>query len=101
MVVYRFMQASQSAGLWPLGMFFNRLNGLLGGCIIGRGADFGPGLVLIHSNGIVINTSVAGESGTKLEHQVTIGANAVVFKGVPPDATAVGVPARVVGDAAV
>jgi len=74
MLVYRLMQASQDLGLTPFSMVFNKLNGTLGGCIIGRGADFGPAFVLIHSNGIVINGSVRGGSDIKLEHQVTIGA---------------------------
>ena len=74
MIVYRLMQASQRLGLTPLSMVFNKLNGVLGGCIIGRGADFGPAFVLIHSDGVVINSSVRGGSGIKLEHQVTIGA---------------------------
>jgi serine O-acetyltransferase len=43
-------------------------------CVIGRGAEFGPRFVLIHSNGIVINGSVRGGRDIKLEHQVTIGA---------------------------
>jgi serine O-acetyltransferase len=74
MIVYRLMQASQRARLSPLSMIFNKVNGILGGCIIGRGADFGPGFVLIHSDGVVINSSVRGGSNIKLEHQVTIGA---------------------------
>jgi serine O-acetyltransferase len=43
-------------------------------CIIGRGAEFGPGFVLIHSTGVVINGQVRGGSGIHIEHQVTIGA---------------------------
>lgn len=74
MIVYRLMQASQRAGLSPFSMIFNKVNGILGGCIIGRSADFGPGFVLIHSDGVVINSSVRGGSNIKLEHQVTIGA---------------------------
>jgi serine O-acetyltransferase len=73
MIVYRLMQASQRRGLTPLSMIFNKLN-VFGGCIIGRGADFGPAFVLIHSNGVVINSSVRGGTNIKLEHQVTIGA---------------------------
>ena len=60
MISYRFMQASQRLHLVPLAMMFNKLNGLFGGCIIGRNAQFGPGFVLIHSMGVVINTSVRG-----------------------------------------
>ena len=74
MVCYRLMQASNRAGLVPLAMLFNKLNVLCGRCVIGRGANFGPDFVLIHSIGIVINSSVRGGRGIKLEHQVTIGA---------------------------
>jgi serine O-acetyltransferase len=74
MVVYRFMQASQRAGLTPLAMFFNKLNVVFGQCIIGRGAEFGAQFVLIHSQGVVINTGVRGGEKIFIEHQVTIGA---------------------------
>jgi serine O-acetyltransferase len=74
MIVYRLMQWSQRRRLAPLAMIFNKLNVWFGRCIIGRGADFGPGLVLIHSYGVVINTSVRGGRDVKIEHLVTIGA---------------------------
>lgn len=70
MILYRFMQAAQRCRLAPLAMLFNKLMP----CIIGRGADFGPGLVFIHSQGIVINTGVRGGRNVFIEHQVTIGA---------------------------
>jgi serine O-acetyltransferase len=73
MVLYRLMQASRRHG-WPaLEMVFNKLN-VASGCIIGRGAEFGPGFVLVHSNGVVINGSVRGGENVMIEHQVTIGA---------------------------
>jgi serine O-acetyltransferase len=130
MILYRLMQWSGRCRLIPLEMLFNKLNAVCCNCIIGRGAQFGPGLVLIHSTGIVINGAVRGGSNVHLEHQVTIGAerrqspvlgndvfvgagakiigpvrlgdgarigaNAVVLQDVPPHATAVGIPARVV-----
>ncbi len=74
MVLYRLMQASREVGLSPLEMVFNKLNGTVGGAIIGRGAEFGPGFVLIHSDGVVINGNVKGGSNIHIEHQVTIGA---------------------------
>ena len=74
MVIYRLMQASYHWRLVPLAMVFNKINGIFGGCIIGRGADFGPAFVLIHSDGVVINGSVRGGRDIKIEHQVTIGA---------------------------
>jgi serine O-acetyltransferase len=70
MISYRLMQASQRCGLTPLAMIFNKLTP----CIIGRGANFGPGFVLIHSQGVVINTGVRGGRNVFIEHQVTIGA---------------------------
>ena len=74
MIIYRFMQASQRHRLVPFSMIFNKLNGIFGGCVIGRGADFGPGFVLVHSNGVVINGAVRGGRNIKMEHQVTLGA---------------------------
>ncbi|MEZ4313324.1 MAG: serine acetyltransferase [Polyangiaceae bacterium] len=74
MILYRLMQSSRAHGLAPLEMVFNRLNTSLCGCTIGRGAEFGPGFVLIHSDGVVINGLVRGGSNILVEHQVTIGA---------------------------
>ncbi|MBX9581555.1 MAG: serine O-acetyltransferase [Gemmataceae bacterium] len=131
MVWYRLMQWSHRYRLLaPLAMVFNKVNTACCHCVIGRGAEFGPGFVLIHSDGVVINGTVRGGRDVKVEHQVTIGAekrqspvigdgvflgagakvlgsvtigdrakvgaNAVVVKDVPPDATVVGIPARVV-----
>lgn len=79
MICYRWMQWAQRHHLVPIAMIFNKLN-VMGGCIIGRGADFGEGFVLVHSLGVVINTSVKGGRNVVLEHQVTIGAE----KGVSP-----------------
>ncbi len=74
MIWYRLMQGARRWRLAPLEMLFNRCNTIFCGCIIGRGAEFGPGFVLIHSIGVVINGTVRGGAGVKLEHQVTIGA---------------------------
>jgi len=74
MIWYRLMQGARRWRLAPLEMVFNRANTLFCGCIIGRGAEFGPGLVLIHSLGVVINGTVRGGANVKIEHQVTIGA---------------------------
>jgi serine O-acetyltransferase len=130
MILYRLMQWSRRWRLVPLEMLFNKLNAVCANCVIGRGAEFGPGFVLIHSTGVVINGRVRGGSNVLIEHQVTIGAerrqspvigsdvflgagakvvgpvtigdgarvgaNAVVVRDVPPHATVVGIPARVV-----
>ncbi len=130
MVLYRAMQWARAHHLPPLEWLCNKLNVMTQSCIIGRGAEFGPGFVLIHATGVVINGQVQGGSGIHIEHQVTIGAdrrssprlgddvfigagakiigpvsvgsharigaNAVVVSDVPDNATAVGVPARIV-----
>jgi len=96
MVVYRLMQWSQRRRIVPLAMIFNKINVWFGRCIIGRGADFGPGFVLVHSYGVVINTSVRGGCDVKIEHVVTIGAE----RGESPalgDNVFVGAGAKIVG----
>ena len=74
MIVYRAMQAARRHHLPAFEMLMNKVSSSLLGCVIGRGADFGPSFVLIHSNGVVINGRVRGGSGVFIEHQVTIGA---------------------------
>jgi serine O-acetyltransferase len=74
MIWYRLMQWARRWRLSPLEILFNRLNTICCGCIIGRGAEFGPGFVLIHSIGVVINGSVRAGADVRIEHQVTIGA---------------------------
>jgi len=74
MIWYRLMQWAGRWRLAPLEMLFNRVNTIFCGCVIGRGADFGPGFVIIHSSGVVINGAVRGGAQLKIEHQVTIGA---------------------------
>jgi serine O-acetyltransferase len=96
MLLYRLMQWSGRYRLVPLEMIFNKLNSALCHCIIGRGAHFGPGLVLIHSTGVVINGSVYGGSGVHIEHQVTIGAERRASP-VIGDGVFIGAGAKVIG----
>lgn len=129
-VLYRMMRASRRCGLGILAAVVYKLNAFLTGAVIGRSAEFGPGLIILHSVGVVVNTSVRGGcnviieggvtigaekgrspvlgdnvyigsgakviGGVKVGNDVRIGANAVVVKDVPDEATAVGVPARIV-----
>jgi serine O-acetyltransferase len=101
MIVYRLMQSSRRHRLVPLEMVFNKVNSA-SGCIIGRGTEFGPGLVLIHSNGVVINGAVRGGENVHIEHQVTIGAekrgSPVIGNGVFIGAGAKIVGAVTIGD---
>jgi len=97
MVLYRLMQWSRRWRLPLLEMVINKLNAVLCDCIIGRGADFGPGLVLIHANGVVINGSVRGGSGIYIEHQVTIGADDRISPIIGNDVF-IGAGAKIIGN---
>ncbi len=95
MIAYRLMQCCQRLGLTPA-TIFSKLNAAFGRCIIGRHAQFGPGFVLIHSFGVVINGSVRGGSNLKIEHLVTIGAD----RNISPtlgDNIFLGVGAKIIG----
>jgi serine O-acetyltransferase len=74
MIIYRGMQWARRWRLVPVELLLNRLNSICCNCIIGRGAEFGPGFVLIHATGVVINGRVSGGANVLIEHQVTIGA---------------------------
>lgn len=96
MVLYRLMQGSRRVGLAPLEMVFNKLNVIVGGAIIGRGAEFDEEFVLIHSQGVVINGAVRGGKGVLIEHQVTVGAEGRTSP-VIGDNVFIGAGAKVVG----
>jgi serine O-acetyltransferase len=96
MLVYRLMQFCQRRRLSALAMIFNKLNTTLGSCIIGRGANFGPGFVLIHSIGVVINGAVRGGRNVKIEHLVTIGAERNVSPALGDDVF-IGAGAKIIG----
>ena len=100
MIWYRLMQWARHWRLAPLELLFNRINTFYCNCIIGRGAEFGPGFVLIHGTGVVINGEVRGGSNVKLEHQVTIGAEGRQSP-VLGDDVFVGAGAKVIGPVAV
>jgi serine O-acetyltransferase len=96
MVLYRLMQGARHAGLVPLEIACQRLNALFG-CLIGRGAEFGPRFVLLHSHGVTINGRVRGGAGVSLQHEVTLGDDG--RGGVPElgDEILVGAGAKVLG----
>ena len=128
--IFRLSNALSRLHLGFLGAIVGRIGAVLTGAVIGRGAQMGPGLVILHSHGIVINglvkvgrnlilghgvtigtekgrTPVLGDNvyvgagavivgGVRVGDRARIGANAVVVKDIPDDATAVGVPARIV-----
>jgi len=100
MIWYRLMQWARRWRLVPLEMLFNRINTICCSCVIGRGAEFGPGFVLIHSLGVVINGAVRGGSNVKIEHQVTIGAEQRKSPMIGNDVF-IGAGAKIIGSVAI
>lgn len=101
MVLYRLMQGARESHLGPLAMVFNKLNSMFNSCVIGRGADFGPGFVLVHSHGVVINGAVRGGANVHLEHEVTIGDSGSGPSPVLGSNIYIGAGAKVIGPVAV
>ncbi|MCW7537518.1 serine acetyltransferase [Aquabacterium sp. A7-Y] len=73
--LYRLQSALVRWGLAPLALIPHILNKWFNGCVIGVRACFGPGFVLIHPVGVVINSSVRGGRNVWLESSVVIGDN--------------------------
>jgi serine O-acetyltransferase len=95
-ILYRAMRFCQTHRLKPLAFFLYRLNAAVGHVVIGRGADIGSGLVIVHSFGIVINSSVRAGRNLVLEHGVTIGAEKN-HSPVLADNVFVGAGAKIIG----
>src|SRR5687767_11997977 len=96
-ILYRVMRFCQTHHLKPLAFFFYRLNACIGHAVIGRGAEFGPGFVILHSFGIVINSRVRAGKNLIIEHGVTIGAEKDRCP-VLGDNVFIGAGAKVIGD---
>ncbi|MEY4764748.1 MAG: hypothetical protein RI907_1421 [Pseudomonadota bacterium] len=73
-ILFRSMGFCQRHGLKPLGAILYRLNAIITHATIGRDADLGPGFVILHSVGVVINTNVKAGRNLVIYHGVTLGA---------------------------
>jgi serine O-acetyltransferase len=73
-ILFRTMSFCQTHHLRFLAAFFYRLNAMLTKATIGRNADIGPGFVILHSVGVVINTNVRAGRNLAIYHGVTLGA---------------------------
>lgn len=93
---YRSSQFCYRNHLGLIGALLNQLNPILTHAVIGRRAQFGPGFIILHSIGLVINTGVIAGKNLTLENGITIGAD----KGRAPvlgDNVYIGAGARVIG----
>jgi len=59
--------------LAPAALLFQHINRVYNGCIIGVKAEFGPGFVIMHPIGVVINSKVKGGANITLESGVVMG----------------------------
>jgi len=73
-LMFRAMSFCQTHHMKILAAFFYRLNAFLTNATIGRNADIGPGFVILHSVGVVINTNVRAGRNLVVYHGVTLGA---------------------------
>ena len=74
-ILYRCQELLAEAHLPVLALVPHCLNKWINGCVIGVHARFGPGLVLVHPIGVVINSAVRGGAGVVIESGVVIGDN--------------------------
>jgi serine O-acetyltransferase len=95
-ILYRAMRFCQTHRLKLLAAVLYRLNAYVSHALIGRDAEFGPGLVILHTFGIVINSSVRAGRNLTLEHGVTIGAEKSLCP-VLGDNVFIGAGAKVIG----
>jgi len=95
-MIYRTSQFCYRNHLGIIGAILNQLNPILTHAVIGRHAQFGPGLIILHSIGLVINTGVVAGKNLTLENGITIGTD----KGRAPflgDNVYIGAGARIIG----
>ena len=95
-VLYRCQAALARWKLTPVALVPHWLNKVFNGCVIGVRAQFGPGFVLIHPVGVVINSSTRGGRNVWVESGVVIGDN----RGLSPvlgDDIFVGSGAKIIG----
>lgn len=71
--LYRLTLWLISIRLSPIAIITLWLNRVINGCVIGAGAQFKPGFVIMHPVGVVINSKVTGGSGIVVESGVVIG----------------------------
>lgn len=73
-ILYRLaFRCAQTKVLRPLALILSHINRVYNGCVIGVNASFGPGLVIMHPIGVVINSKVVGGTNITLESGVVIG----------------------------
>ena len=86
-ILYRLGQMFERNGLSIINSLINSISKVITGCVIGRKANFGPGFVLMHPIGVVINSGVLGGEKIVIESGVVIGA---ARNGMPIEVPVIG-----------
>jgi len=71
--LYRLTSWFMAFSLSPLAIISLWLNKVINGCVIGAGAKFDKGFVIMHPVGVVINSKVKGGYNITIESGVVIG----------------------------
>lgn len=79
MILFRMSDFFQRHHLGLLGMLISKFNYHWNSIVVGQGAVFGEGFVILHSIGVVINGAVRCGKNLVIEHGVTIGAEKYQF----------------------
>jgi serine O-acetyltransferase len=74
-LLYRAQSGLAQWKLWPLALLCQMLNKWFNGCMIGLDARFGPGMVLVHPVGVVINSGVRAGNDVVIQSGVVLGEN--------------------------
>ena len=72
-ILYRFMRFCQTHNLKILSAIIYRWNASTTHTVIGRNAEIGPGFIITHSLGVIINTHVRAGKNLTVYHGVTLG----------------------------
>ena len=95
-LLYRLCQFLRKWNMGFIALFVSKFNEFLNHVMIGRGASFGPGLVVLHTYGIVINGKVVAGKNLIIMNGVSLGEE----KGKSPilgDNVFIGAGAKVIG----
>src|SRR6476661_5383992 len=96
LLVHRLAHALWRSGLrWPA-RFVSHLGRWLTGIEIHPGAQIGRRFFIDHGMGVVIGAGAKVLGPITVGDGARVGSNAVVVKNVPPGATAIGIPARII-----
>jgi serine O-acetyltransferase len=101
MILYRMSSLCARRGLGALAFLLRWANSVVNGCWIGRNARFGPGFVIMHPQGVVINSGVRGGSAIVLQAGVVIGTERDGRGEKAPrlgSGIAIGAGAKIIGD---